>query len=64
MQVGSDHSRDFTLLFFWKSFLGFALELAREYSMQEVFATMRMYRKSLPDIQHGKVYGITTFELG
>ncbi|MBT5706685.1 MAG: GNAT family N-acetyltransferase [Verrucomicrobia bacterium] len=41
-----------------------ALELVREYSMQEVFATMRMYRKMLPEIQHGKVFGITTFELG
>lgn len=41
-----------------------ALELLREYSMEEVFATMRMYRSSLPDIQHSKIFGITTFELG
>lgn len=41
-----------------------ALKLTSEFSMQEVFTTMRMYRNSLPDVQHDKVYGITTFELG
>ena len=40
------------------------MELARESSMQEIFATMRMYQKGLPDIDHSKVFGITTFELG
>ncbi|WP_028865758.1 GNAT family N-acetyltransferase [Psychromonas aquimarina] len=41
-----------------------AMTLARENAMQEVFATMRMYQKGLPDIEHNKIYGITTFELG
>ncbi len=41
-----------------------AMALAAEYNMQEVFATMRMYQKGLPKIDHEKVYGITTFELG
>jgi len=41
-----------------------AMELAEENAMQEVFATMRMYQKQLPDIDHSKVYGITSFELG
>ncbi|WP_019612739.1 GNAT family N-acetyltransferase [Psychromonas ossibalaenae] len=41
-----------------------AMLLARDNSMQKVFATMRMYQKGLPDIDHDKIYGITTFELG
>jgi GNAT superfamily N-acetyltransferase len=41
-----------------------AMQLAHENAMQESFSTMRMYRKCLPEIEHGKVYGITTFELG
>ena len=41
-----------------------ALQLASENAMQEIFATMRMYQKALPDIEHGKIFGITTFELG
>lgn len=41
-----------------------ALDMVREYSMQEVFATMRMYRDGLPEMEHRKVFGITTFELG
>ncbi len=38
--------------------------LTRHDRMEKVFITMRMYSKSLPDIAHDKVYGITTFELG
>lgn len=41
-----------------------AMALATKNNMQEVFATMRMYQKGLPEIDHHKVYGITTFELG
>lgn len=41
-----------------------AVELAEEFDMQIVFATSRMYQKGLPNIQHDKVFGITTFELG
>lgn len=41
-----------------------AIRLAQRNRMEKVFATMRMYSKSLPDIAHDKVYGITTFELG
>jgi GNAT superfamily N-acetyltransferase len=41
-----------------------AMALATQYNMEEVFATMRMYQKGLPEIDHSKVYGITTFELG
>jgi len=41
-----------------------AMLLARKNAMREVFATMRMYQKQLPDIDHSRIYGITTFELG
>ena len=41
-----------------------ALDLAGAFEMEEVFATMRMYQRGLPDIDHGRVFGITTFELG
>ena len=41
-----------------------AMALAAKNDMQQVFATMRMYQKGLPEIDHHKVYGITTFELG
>ena len=41
-----------------------ALELADAHHMKRTFATARMYRKGLPDLAHGKVFGITSFELG
>jgi len=41
-----------------------AIQLAESLNMQVVFATARMYQKGLPKIDHKKVFGITTFELG
>ena len=41
-----------------------AMALASAFGMEEVFATVRMYQHGLPDVDHGRVYGITTFELG
>lgn len=41
-----------------------AIRLAQRNRMDKIFATMRMYRKGLPDIEHEKIFGITTFELG
>ena len=41
-----------------------ALELTMEFNMIKVFETARMYSKSFPAIELGKVFGITSFELG
>lgn len=41
-----------------------AMCLAQRRGMQKVFATARMYQKGLPDLAYGKIFGITTFELG
>lgn len=41
-----------------------ALSLAEKYGMQKVFSTERMYTKEEPGIALGKVFGVTTFELG
>ncbi len=41
-----------------------AVALARQYGMQEVFATARMYRGGLPDLPDNEIFGITSFELG
>ncbi|MCX5700101.1 MAG: GNAT family N-acetyltransferase [Candidatus Omnitrophica bacterium] len=41
-----------------------ALKLAENYSMKVVFETARVYSKSLPSVAIGKVYGVTSFELG
>lgn len=41
-----------------------AICLARAKQMEKVFATARMYQKGMPDIDAGKIFGITTFELG
>lgn len=40
------------------------IRLADSLGMTKIFGTARMYRGPLPDIQHDKVFGITTFELG
>jgi GNAT superfamily N-acetyltransferase len=41
-----------------------AIQLANDFNMKAVFATMRMYQNGLPEIAHEKVFGITSFELG
>ncbi|MEM7250682.1 MAG: GNAT family N-acetyltransferase [Pseudomonadota bacterium] len=41
-----------------------ALALARKYRMDDVFGCARMYWGPSPDIDHEKVFGVTTFELG
>ncbi|MCJ9429838.1 GNAT family N-acetyltransferase [Kordiimonas marina] len=41
-----------------------AVRLAESRGMEKVFATMRMYQKGLPDLAYGKIFGITSFELG
>lgn len=41
-----------------------AIELIRQYQMEKVFATARMYLKGEPLLKKENIYGITTFELG
>ncbi|QGJ69281.1 Acyl-CoA N-acyltransferase [Planctomycetales bacterium 10988] len=41
-----------------------AVDLVQRHKMVLVFETARMYTRSAPDISLGKVFGITTFELG
>ncbi len=41
-----------------------ALELVREQQMTEVFGCARMYLGPAPEVAHGRVFGVTTFELG
>ncbi len=41
-----------------------AMSLARRYDMTETFETARMYTREPPAIDLGKVFGVTTFELG
>ncbi len=41
-----------------------AVALAQNYDMTPVFATVRMYTKNPPALPIGKIYGITSFELG
>ena len=41
-----------------------AISLAVSQGMEKVFATARMYQKGLPALDAGKIFGITTFELG
>lgn len=41
-----------------------AVALARELGLEPVFETARMYRGPAPDIDLGRVYGVTSFELG
>ncbi len=36
----------------------------KRYHLQLVFETARMYKNGIPDFPAGKVYGVTTFELG
>jgi hypothetical protein len=41
-----------------------AVDLALRSGMREVFSTLRMYTRGQPDIDIGRVFGITSFELG
>lgn len=41
-----------------------ATALARRFGLAPVFETARMYRGPAPDLPIGRIYGITTFELG
>ena len=41
-----------------------ALELARRHDMAEVFGCARMYLGPAPALQHERVFGVSTFELG
>jgi ribosomal protein S18 acetylase RimI-like enzyme len=41
-----------------------AISLAEKYGMKKVFETARMYTKRRPETDTGKVFGVTTFELG
>ncbi len=41
-----------------------AMTLARQLGLTKVFETGRMYSSHAPDIDLGRIYGITTFELG
>jgi len=41
-----------------------AKNIIQKYQMKEVFKTARMYTKELPDLSVGKIFGVTTFELG
>ena len=43
---------------------GEAVDIAKRYDMELIFATARMYQKGLPDLAYDKIFGITTFELG
>ncbi len=40
------------------------IRLADSFGMKKIFGTARMYKGPDPDIQLGKIFGITTFELG
>ncbi|MDF1795678.1 MAG: GNAT family N-acetyltransferase [Coxiellaceae bacterium] len=41
-----------------------ALELVKKHYMNLVFETARMYTGDVPVIDHARVYGVTTFEIG
>lgn len=41
-----------------------AMEMAKEYKMELVFETARMYSHGEPRLPMGNIYGITSFELG
>lgn len=43
---------------------GAAVEVARSLGMQPRFETARMYRGRVPKVEHQRVFGITSFELG
>jgi hypothetical protein len=42
----------------------FARKLVRQYNLQMVFETARMYNQTVPDLPMEKIFGVTSFELG
>jgi predicted N-acetyltransferase YhbS len=42
----------------------YAMKLAKNYGMQKVFETARMYTKKQPAIDLNKIFGVSSFELG
>jgi hypothetical protein len=41
-----------------------AMELVARHDMSEVFGCARMYIGPFPDLEHERIFGVTTFELG
>jgi len=41
-----------------------AVAMAQEREMEEVFGTARMYTKEIPPLPVGRIFGVTTFEMG
>ena len=41
-----------------------AMALAAQHQMVEVFGCARMYLRQPPAVEHGRIFGVTTFELG
>jgi len=41
-----------------------AVALARSFGLKPMFETARMYAGSAPRIDHGRIFGMTTCELG
>ncbi len=41
-----------------------ALEFCKRFAMTEVFGCVRMYNGPVPDLDHERIFGITTFEVG
>ena len=41
-----------------------AMSLCRKYKMQEVFGCLRMYYGPAPLLDHRRIFGITTLEVG
>lgn len=41
-----------------------ALQLVQGFNFEPVFETVRMYTQSAPEVDHAKIFGISSFELG
>ena len=41
-----------------------AMKMVERFGMEEVFGCARMYLGPSPDVQHHRIFGVTTFELG
>ena len=60
----SNHAKDAPLFLDVPENNPAAVALTEKYGMKRVFETARMYSKEAPDLPIGKIFGITTFELG
>jgi len=38
--------------------------MAQDRQMEEVFGTARMYTREIPPLPVGRIFGVTTFEMG